>query len=157
MFRHTFCSTCIYQACDASPVCPIDRSPVSTNDIQPAVKIISNMVNELLVECPRSEEGCTHVGQRQYIENHVKNDCQYTFTSCDLEECKALVLKKDLTTHVSTCKYRPAECKMCKRKMRAIELEVKGYDNMVDKLGYSFNMIGSSSTMSSRDYPMSPL
>lgn len=82
------------------------------------------MVNELLVECPRSEEGCTHVGQRQYIESHVKSDCQYTFTSCDLEECKALVLKKDLTTHVSTCKYRPAECKMCKRKMRAIELEV---------------------------------
>ncbi|KAI7885810.1 hypothetical protein K492DRAFT_228836 [Lichtheimia hyalospora FSU 10163] len=120
---HTFCSTCIYQACDASPVCPIDRSPVSTDDIQPAVKIISNMVNELLVECPRSEEGCTHVGQRQYVENHVKSDCQYTFTSCDLEECKALVLKKDLTTHVSTCKYRPAECKMCKRKMRAIELE----------------------------------
>ncbi|KAI8150180.1 hypothetical protein BJV82DRAFT_586172 [Fennellomyces sp. T-0311] len=120
---HTFCATCIHQAYEASPVCPIDRSSITLSDIRPAVKIVSNMVNELSVRCPRSEEGCEHVGQRQFIEGHVKNDCLYTFAACNLDECKALVLKKDLSTHVSTCKYRPAECKMCKKKMRMLELE----------------------------------
>ncbi|KAI9270468.1 hypothetical protein BDA99DRAFT_501856 [Phascolomyces articulosus] len=120
---HTFCTICIHQACEASSVCPIDRSAISISDIRPAVKIVCNMVNELSVECPRSEEGCDYIGQRQFIENHVKNDCLYTFAACQLEECKILVLKKDLSSHVSTCKYRSAECKMCKKKMRALELE----------------------------------
>ncbi|ORY96566.1 hypothetical protein BCR43DRAFT_458274 [Syncephalastrum racemosum] len=120
---HTFCQTCIYQACESSPICPFDRSAVSLDDIQPAVKIISNMVNELDVHCPRSEEGCGYVGQRQYIENHVKSSCLYAFAACDLDECKELVLKKDLHSHVEACKYRATECSMCKKKLRAYELE----------------------------------
>ena len=82
------------------------------------------MVNELLVYCPESEQGCTFIGQRQYIESHVKNDCEYTMSSCQLEECKELLLKKDLDNHVETCKYRRLECNMCKKKMCAYALVV---------------------------------
>ncbi|KAI9317112.1 hypothetical protein BX666DRAFT_145806 [Dichotomocladium elegans] len=120
---HTYCSLCIYQALEASSVCPIDRSPVTLDEIKPAVKIVINMVNELLVQCPRSDAGCDYIGQRQFIEHHVKHDCLYTFAPCSMDECKTLVLKKDLGQHISTCKYRSTECKMCKRKMRGFELE----------------------------------
>lgn len=123
-YRHTYCETCIYQAHEASSVCPVDRSAFTLKDIKPAVKIIRNMVNELNARCPRSEHGCGYVGQRQFMESHVKNDCLFTFAPCNMNECKALVLKKDLVTHIATCKYRHVECKMCKRKIRAFELEV---------------------------------
>ncbi|KAF7728920.1 hypothetical protein EC973_005315 [Apophysomyces ossiformis] len=120
---HTFCETCIYQAVEAAGLCPIDRSSLAMSDLQPAVKIIVNMVNELTVQCPRNEYGCNHTGQRQFIENHVKQDCQYTFTPCQMNECKELILKKDLINHISSCIYRSTECTMCKKKMRALELE----------------------------------
>ncbi|KAG2236319.1 hypothetical protein INT48_001383 [Thamnidium elegans] len=120
---HTFCTFCIYQAIEASPVCPIDRANISIDDIQPAAKIISNMVNELSVYCPRHEQGCAHICQRQYIESHLKYHCQYTMAPCKLDECKELLLKKDLGTHVKTCKYRIVECNMCKKKMCSYELE----------------------------------
>lgn len=83
------------------------------------------MVNELSVYCPRYEQGCPHVGQRQFIESHLKNDCEYTMAPCELEECKELLLKKDLQSHAETCKYRILECNMCKKKLRAFELEVR--------------------------------
>lgn len=84
-------------------------------------------MNELLVYCPRHEQGCPHVGQRQFIESHLKNDCEYTIAPCELEECKELLLKKDLQTHAETCKYRIMECNMCKKKLCAFELEVSSF------------------------------
>ncbi|KAI8088699.1 uncharacterized protein BX664DRAFT_295992 [Halteromyces radiatus] len=120
---HTFCETCIYQALDSCSQCPIDRSPLCLPDLEPAVKIIVNMVNELLIYCPRKERGCDFIGQRQYMEHHMNNDCLYVFQSCQLQECQELILKKDLHSHVSTCKYRETVCKMCKKKMPAFELE----------------------------------
>ncbi|KAI8340089.1 hypothetical protein BC941DRAFT_419350 [Chlamydoabsidia padenii] len=121
---HTFCETCIYQAINTSPHCPIDRLALKVTDLEPAVKIISNMVNELLIHCPRADRGCDFIGQRQYMEHHhMDSDCQYAFQPCQLQECQELVLKKDLHSHVSTCKHRETECKMCKKKMPAFELE----------------------------------
>ncbi|OBZ84188.1 TNF receptor-associated factor 5 [Choanephora cucurbitarum] len=120
---HTFCQHCIFQALESSPLCPIDRKPLSTEDFVPAAKIISNMVNELLVYCPRQEQGCPHIGQRQYIESHLKHDCLYIMAPCELEECKELLLRKDLPRHAETCKYRILQCNMCKKSMCAYELE----------------------------------
>lgn len=93
-------------------------------DLQPAAKIISNMVNEILVYCPQYEQGCTYIGQRQFIESHVKSDCEYTVAPCEMEECKELLLKKDMGTHAETCKYRRLECNMCKKQLFAYALEV---------------------------------
>lgn len=120
---HTFCRYCIYQSLESSPLCPIDRAVILFEDLQPAAKIISNMVNEILVYCPQYEQGCTHIGQRQFIESHVKSDCEYTVAPCEMEECKELLLKKDLGTHAETCKYRRLECNMCKKQMFAYALE----------------------------------
>lgn len=123
--RHTFCQYCIYQSLESSPVCPIDRAILSIDEFKPAAKIISNMVNELLVYCTQQEQGCNHVGQRQFIESHLKNSCEYSVAPCEQVECKELLLKKDLNSHIETCQYRTLECNMCKKKMRAYKLEVR--------------------------------
>ncbi|KAI8063527.1 hypothetical protein BC940DRAFT_307428 [Gongronella butleri] len=120
---HTFCRSCIYQAAESSPLCPVDRSAIDLDDLQPAVKIISNMVNELVVACPRQLRGCEYQGQRQHMAYHLSHECDYAYEPCKLEACEALVLKKDRERHVSTCKHRETECKMCQRKMPAFELE----------------------------------
>ncbi|ORX47484.1 hypothetical protein DM01DRAFT_1310390 [Hesseltinella vesiculosa] len=120
---HTFCRHCIYQAVESSPLCPVDRSPIDLNDIQEAVKIVSNMVNELQIYCPRQPRGCEYHVQRQHMEHHLASECQYAFEPCQLKECQELVLKKDLQRHADTCQHRETECKMCKRKMPAFELE----------------------------------
>ncbi|KAI8366079.1 uncharacterized protein BYT42DRAFT_540711 [Radiomyces spectabilis] len=120
---HTFCRTCICKALETSDICPIDRSALSLSELQPAVKIVCNMVNELSVYCPRAEQGCEYTGQRQLIQGHLKHDCLYTLAACQQEECKELVLKKDIHRHAETCKYRRAQCNMCKKHMRAFELE----------------------------------
>lgn len=121
---HIFCESCIYQALESAPQCPVDRSPLSLSDLQTAVKIIHNMVNELVAHCPRSSFGCTYVGQRHLIIHHLNSECEYTPLPCEMEECSELVLKRDMNSHVETCQYRMSECLMCKKKMRAFELEV---------------------------------
>ncbi|KAI8583007.1 hypothetical protein K450DRAFT_225891 [Umbelopsis ramanniana AG] len=120
---HIFCESCIYQALESASQCPVDRSPLALSDLKTAVKIIHNMVNELQTYCPRVSFGCNHVGQRHMIEHHLKNDCEYTLLPCELEECGELILKKDMNSHVETCRYRMSECMMCRKKMRAFELE----------------------------------
>ncbi|KAL0085236.1 hypothetical protein J3Q64DRAFT_1746171 [Phycomyces blakesleeanus] len=120
---HTFCQSCIYQAIETSPHCPIDRAPLEISNLIPAVKIITNMVNELIVQCPRLEAGCDFEGQRQFIQNHLDHDCLYSSTACQMEECKELFYKKDLDCHTATCQYRTIECLMCKKMLRAIQLQ----------------------------------
>lgn len=151
LFSHTFCQSCIYQAVDSSPHCPIDRSPLTLTELEPAVKIINNMVNELLIHCPRADRGCDFTGQRQYMEHHhMENDCQYAYEPCQLQECQELVLKKDLHSHISTCKHRETECKMCKKKMPAFELEVTDDTNKRKIIRHSthFVYIGSLQALS---------
>ncbi|CAO3665549.1 unnamed protein product [Rhizopus microsporus] len=117
---HTFCLQCIQQALESSNLCPIDRAVIS-HELQPAIKIISNMVNELLVHC--TQEGCDFTCQRQLIESHIKNDCQYTMTCCELEECQELFLKRDLGSHTEKCQFRTSKCFMCKKKLKVFELQ----------------------------------
>ncbi|CAG8696930.1 13917_t:CDS:1, partial [Acaulospora colombiana] len=68
--------------------------------LKPASKIISNMVNELLVYCPNKDLGCIHQGQRQLINIHLKGECMFTSLEC---QCGKTVLKKDLTEHMEGC------------------------------------------------------
>lgn len=89
------------------------------------------MVNELLVHC--TQEGCDFTCQRQLIESHIKNDCQYTMTCCELEECQELFLKRDLGSHAEKCQFRTSECFMCKKKLKVFELQVE--DIYTDKKG----------------------
>ncbi|KAI9453154.1 hypothetical protein BJY52DRAFT_1205548 [Lactarius psammicola] len=71
---HSFCHDCIRPALQASPHCPIDRSPLSPQDMTPSNPI---MVDELIVECLNRSNGCEFTCQRHLLAAHLKDDCLF--------------------------------------------------------------------------------
>ncbi|ODQ64607.1 hypothetical protein NADFUDRAFT_52240 [Nadsonia fulvescens var. elongata DSM 6958] len=88
---HTFCKECLIQALEPNVDlsvecrCPIDRRPLNRDyveDIFPAPKIISNMVNDLVAYCPNKSRGCQFQDQRWLLQRHIKDVCDYALISC---------------------------------------------------------------------------
>ncbi|TFK23959.1 hypothetical protein FA15DRAFT_641849 [Coprinopsis marcescibilis] len=76
--QHTFCRDCITQALSHAPQCPVDRSPLSVQDLGPTSTIVQSMVDELLVECVYKDEGCRYRGERQRLAAHLKDACKFS-------------------------------------------------------------------------------
>ncbi|KAI0093146.1 hypothetical protein BDY19DRAFT_1064390 [Irpex rosettiformis] len=92
---HTFCRECISTALYLSQCCPIDRSPLTLDDLTPADPLLRNLVDELQVECPMRSAGCSFTGQRQLLDMHSRNDCHYVSVSCLDGLCDDVVLRKN--------------------------------------------------------------
>ncbi|CAG8562795.1 hypothetical protein C2G38_2254644 [Gigaspora rosea] len=121
---HTFCRSCISQAITSRPTCPVDRSRLSdVSELKPASKIISNMVNELLVHCPNNDLGCNYQGQRQLLNCHFKEGCMFTIIECCNEGCQEAIFKKDLTSHMEKCRAKVIDHEICKCKVQLGTLE----------------------------------
>ena len=118
--RHTFCSTCINKALEHSETCPIDRTPLTQQDVQPAPIMIANIVNELVVFCPNSDAGCTFTCARYLIEGHLSHDCGYVWVNC--RGCEDKVMRKDVE---KDCLHQQVECSGCFEHLRKIDLEVR--------------------------------
>ncbi|CAG8583409.1 4959_t:CDS:2 [Cetraspora pellucida] len=113
------CGSCINQAITSRPTCPVDRSRLSdVCDLKPASKIVSNMVNELLVYCSNKDVGCNYQGQRQLLSCHLKEGCMFTIVECCNEECQESVLKKDLPKHMEKCRAGVINRESCKCKVQ---------------------------------------
>ncbi|KAN0090785.1 hypothetical protein V8E55_004351 [Tylopilus felleus] len=110
---HTFCHDCVVEAVRHSPHCPIDRSPLAMDDLAPANPIVKHLVDELIVECPLRSAGCPHTCQRQLLESHVKDACQYATVPCSEEGCHQMILRKDCGKHADVCVHRATECDGC--------------------------------------------
>ncbi|KAF9232743.1 hypothetical protein BU15DRAFT_54684 [Melanogaster broomeanus] len=110
---HTFCYECIVEAVQHSPQCPIDRSALSMDDLTPANPIVKHLVDELIVECPQRSAGCPHTCQRQLLESHVKDTCQYVTVPCPEEGCDQSILRRDRGNHVDICVHRSTRCDGC--------------------------------------------
>ncbi|TPX34340.1 hypothetical protein SmJEL517_g02949 [Synchytrium microbalum] len=125
---HTYCKSCITQCLaatpeDSTPSCPIDRIPLTTNDLLPAVKIVTNMVDELVIYCIHKRTGCPWTGQRQHLNMHLNDECLCVRVKCELPACGKLVLRGDLEAHMKDCDYRTVECSLCKKSLSWINLE----------------------------------
>ncbi|GJJ06321.1 hypothetical protein Clacol_000512 [Clathrus columnatus] len=103
---HTFCSECITTAISTSAQCPVDRSPLTEADLQPANPIVRNLVDELIVECTNRENGCFHTGQRQLLPVHLRDKCEFVQVPCSEKECPGRIFRKDVQEHFSTCEHR---------------------------------------------------
>ena len=82
-YRHIFCQSCISQALQSSSLCPIDRLPLSSDDIKPAPKIVASLVNELIVRCPRE---CGVDVERGCLKGHLKGTCGLETVPCPCGE-----------------------------------------------------------------------
>ncbi|KAF9050002.1 hypothetical protein BJ165DRAFT_1455720 [Panaeolus papilionaceus] len=101
---HTFCSSCILQALSHSSQCPIDRTPLTENDLERAPSIVRAMVDELEVECvygpPRREEP-TDIDSSKEKET-VKTPIEDTSFQSG---CKWTGERETLGAHLEVCEY----------------------------------------------------
>ncbi|KAK9459939.1 uncharacterized protein V1516DRAFT_678444 [Lipomyces oligophaga] len=131
---HVFCSSCLQRALIQTPKCPVDRSDISDQDVLPPPKLLSNMVNELLVCCPNEELGCSCVLQRGLLRYHLSEDCQYSLVPCPgAPECSRLIQRRALkqtTTSPSfsasdssaRCLHNHVYCSACDKKVLEVDL-----------------------------------
>ncbi|KAH7888472.1 hypothetical protein F5I97DRAFT_1803877 [Phlebopus sp. FC_14] len=103
---HTFCYDCVVEAVRHSPQCPVDRSYLSLDVLVPANPIVKHLVDELIVECPQRAVGCTHTCQRQLLQSHLNDVCQYVTLPCSEKDC-------DQSNHYSECSSKTAKCSSC--------------------------------------------
>ncbi|RPD63964.1 hypothetical protein L227DRAFT_608489 [Lentinus tigrinus ALCF2SS1-6] len=96
---HTFCYECIAQAIATNRQCPIDRTPLALHDLLPADPVIRNLVDELIVNCPQEDLGCSYTCQRLLLPIHLGESCQFVQVGCPNKRCNKQVLRKDVSEH----------------------------------------------------------
>ncbi|KLO09244.1 hypothetical protein SCHPADRAFT_943800 [Schizopora paradoxa] len=120
---HTFCRECITRCLQEQPCCPVDRTPLSTENLKAENLLLRNMVDELLVECSERASGCKHTCERQLLEAHLRDSCQFVQVACSEEGCNELVLRKDMGSHSHDCSHRVIVCEACNAAVKAFDLE----------------------------------
>lgn len=148
---HFFCRDCVdqalkHQAKDAK-CCPACRRKTRRVSIVPVPKIINRILDELLVRCPFSEEGCSEELPRGAVQDHVDRYCIYSEVECPsggcpftvqrkdaekerclhgvicCEYCKISFMERNLESHQTNCSARMVPCPHCKCTMLNGKLE----------------------------------
>ncbi|KAF8623082.1 hypothetical protein AX15_006496 [Amanita polypyramis BW_CC] len=106
---HTFCYECIVSALSHAPQCPIDRSPLSEEELGAADSIVRALVDELMVECIHREQGCNHTCQRQLLPSHLREECTYGDVQCREEGCTERMLRMNVDAHMEAVHKRKSQ------------------------------------------------
>ncbi|KAK0202638.1 hypothetical protein DFS33DRAFT_1341813 [Desarmillaria ectypa] len=106
---HTFCRICIVEALQHSSQCPVDRLPLTLEEIVSANPIVRSLVDELIVECPSPK--CSHTCQRHLLAGHLRDSCPYADIPCPSGECDQLIPRKDTESH--RCAHTIIACREC--------------------------------------------
>lgn len=127
---HCFCRDCIRQTWAGnmySPLgprgdCPSCRTPAKLGSRGATSKILVNLVDDLAVKCPKSEEGCTATVKRGEVQDHVSLYCQYAQVECPEEGCDRPVVRKQILQY-NKCLHYGVSCLDCHQDMPVAELE----------------------------------
>ncbi|KAH3756814.1 E3 ubiquitin-protein ligase NRDP1 [Pelomyxa schiedti] len=104
---HVFCYACITAwFSKQTGTCPVCRGALVPEQLQKDL-LINNMTNELPVYCRNRGQGCTATVQRQNLDSHCKNDCQYGMATCPWAEfgCTQTFARSELPVHREKCPY----------------------------------------------------
>ena len=61
-------------------------------------KILVNILDDLVVRCPKSEDGCTVTVKRGEVQDHMSIYCGYALQECNADDCELPVRRKDAET-----------------------------------------------------------
>uniref|UniRef100_A0A1I8G627 TRAF-type domain-containing protein n=1 Tax=Macrostomum lignano TaxID=282301 RepID=A0A1I8G627_9PLAT len=79
-------------------------------------------VAKLRVRCPNCDAGCSVQLEWARIDQHVQQSCDWHSLRC--EQCKELILKKDMQRHTSSeCRHRKETCDLCSQLVTHSEME----------------------------------
>ncbi|KAK0659919.1 TNF receptor-associated factor 2 [Lasiodiplodia hormozganensis] len=130
--EHTFCEVCLsdhiryaigqsYSYPGSGARCPTCRRELNM-DAEPlgVSRIVTNMLDELLVKCPNKAEGCAWQGQRCEVQDHIDFACEYRLVECPARACSHPVMAKDLD---KGCLHNFVNCEYCDERVMVIQLE----------------------------------
>lgn len=98
--EHAFCASCIQEWLTRQPTCPVDRNPITPNQLKPVPRILRNLLSRLHIACDNKEYGCTAVVKLDMLPNHL-NECEFNPKKpvhCELG-CGLVVPKDELKEH----------------------------------------------------------
>ncbi|KAH3743566.1 hypothetical protein Pelo_15024 [Pelomyxa schiedti] len=97
--QHLFCKQCILQCLSRKSECPIDRLPLTVEQVKPNPLAVSLLENAQ-VFCAQKQRGCTWTGTLASRKAHVKV-CQFIPVECTIPNCgKVFDTRQGLERHM---------------------------------------------------------
>ncbi len=112
--EHVFCRACYLDTRFSQPQedrCPTCRRRTRARFIEPVPRIVDQILEDLVVKCPFSNDGCTEEVARGMVQDHVDKYCEYVRISCPYENCHQEMQRKFLT--IQRCLHHPVQCDKC--------------------------------------------
>ena len=117
--EHYFCKACITQHLKNSQTCPVCMEKVTEETLSKPPRILTNILNALMINCDHSERGCTELIELVRLEDHTRS-CNYKPVTCPNEKCAKIMNLADFEEHTSeVCEYRQVYCDECDEDMSA--------------------------------------
>jgi hypothetical protein len=123
---HCFCRECIRQTWpEHAPLgpkgdCPTCRMPAKLGPRVSTTKILVNILDDLVVKCPKSENGCKSQVKRGEVQDHIAIYCGYSMVECKDSTCGQSIQRKD---YEQGCLHYSIACESCHQEMPKAELE----------------------------------
>lgn len=126
---HCFCRDCIRQTWSTNSGytphgprgdCPSCRTPAKLGPRSATSKILVNIVDELIVKCPKSDDGCKAEVKRCEVQDHVNIYCRFALVECPGEDCELPVRRKDAA---QGCLHYGVSCLLCRKELQKWKLE----------------------------------
>ena len=116
--EHYFCKACITQHLKKySKTCPVCTENLTEETLNKLPRIVTNILNALIINCDHSERGCTELIELVRLEAHCRT-CNYKPVTCPNEKCAKIMNLADLEQHTSVvCEYRQVYCEECEKEM----------------------------------------
>ena len=115
--EHYFCKACITQHLKNSKTCPVCTETLTEETLNKLPRIVTNILNALIINCDHSERGCTELIELVRLEAHSRT-CNYKPVTCPNEKCAKIMNLADLEQHTSeVCEYRQVNCEECEKDM----------------------------------------
>ena len=136
---HCFCRDCIRQTWNThstyTPLgprgdCPTCRTPAKLGPRSATSKILVNIVDELIVKCPKSDDGCKAEIKRCEVQDHVNIYCRFALVECPGEDCELPVRRKDAA---QGCLHYGVSCLSCHKELQKWRLEKHWQSECVER------------------------
>ncbi|KAK5165378.1 uncharacterized protein LTR77_008907 [Saxophila tyrrhenica] len=136
---HVFCRDCIRQSWNSNtsytPLgprgdCPTCRTPAKLGPRSATSKILVNLVDELVVHCPKRDDGCKAEVRRCEVQDHVNIYCGYTVIECTDDDCTLPVRRKDAA---QGCLHFGVSCLSCHKELQKWKLEAHWRSECADR------------------------
>ncbi|XP_071941330.1 E3 ubiquitin-protein ligase NRDP1-like [Antedon mediterranea] len=98
--EHAFCSACIQEWLSRQHTCPVDRNPITPQQLKPVPRILRNLLARLRIACDNVLFGCKKIVKLDTLTQHL-DECEHNPkrpVQCE-SGCGMVIPKDELVDH----------------------------------------------------------